>query len=70
MGVHREGTAAFLCIGKPQNYCKQECLFLKGQATDILIHAEEILKMKKQINKIYAYHTGKPVEEIGKLKFV
>lgn len=38
---------------------------VQGQATDILIHAEEILKLKKQINKIYAKHTGKPVEEIG-----
>lgn len=38
----------------------------KGQATDILIHAEEISKLKKQINKIYSKHTGKPIEEIGK----
>lgn len=40
---------------------------MKGQATDILIHAEEILKLKNQINKIYAKHTGKPIAEIGKL---
>jgi ATP-dependent Clp protease protease subunit len=40
--------------------------FKKGQATDILIHAEEILKLKNQINKIYAKHTGKPIAEIGK----
>lgn len=37
---------------------------VQGQATDILIHAEEISKLKKQINKIYAKHTGKPIEEI------
>lgn len=37
---------------------------VSGQATDICIHAEEILKMKKQLNKIYAHHTGKPLEEI------
>ena len=36
-----------------------------GQATDILIHAEEISKTKKQLNKIYAKHTGKPLEIIG-----
>lgn len=37
---------------------------VQGQATDILIHAEEISKLKKQLNKIYANHTGKPLEEI------
>lgn len=37
---------------------------VRGQATDILIHAEEIMKTKKQINKIYAKHTGKPLEII------
>lgn len=35
-----------------------------GQATDIMIHAEEILKVKKQINALYAKHTGLPIEEI------
>lgn len=35
-----------------------------GQATDIMIHAEEILKVKKQINSLYAKHTGLPIEEI------
>jgi ATP-dependent protease ClpP protease subunit len=30
-----------------------------------MIHAEEIGKLKRQINKIYAKHTKKPVEEIG-----
>lgn len=29
-----------------------------GQATDIQIHAEEIIKMKKQLNEIYVKHTG------------
>lgn len=41
--------------------------FSKGQATDILIHAEEIMKLKKQINKIYSKHTGKPIDLIGNL---
>ena len=35
-----------------------------GQATDIKIHAEEILKTKKRLNEIYSKHTGKSVEEI------
>ena len=35
-----------------------------GQATDILIHAEEITKIKKRLNQMYAEHTGKPIEVI------
>ncbi|KAF1380115.1 hypothetical protein PFLUV_G00183160 [Perca fluviatilis] len=37
---------------------------IMGQATDIAIQAEEILKLKKQINVIYAKHTGQPLETI------
>ncbi|RXM92672.1 ATP-dependent Clp protease proteolytic subunit, mitochondrial [Acipenser ruthenus] len=36
----------------------------RGQATDIAIQAEEILKLKKQINVIYAKHTKQPLEVI------
>lgn len=32
-----------------------------GQATDILIHAEEITKIKKRLNQMYAEHTGQPI---------
>lgn len=35
-----------------------------GQATDVEIHAKEILKMKETLNKILAYHTGQPFEKI------
>ncbi|KAK8766067.1 caseinolytic protease proteolytic subunit [Amblyomma americanum] len=35
-----------------------------GQATDIQIHAEEILKLKRTINNIYAKHTKQPLEAI------
>jgi ATP-dependent Clp protease protease subunit len=42
---------------------------VSGQATDILIHAEEISKLKKQLNLIYVKHTGKPLEEIGILSY-
>lgn len=34
----------------------------KGQATDIQIHAENILKVKERLNKILADNTGKPIE--------
>ena len=35
-----------------------------GQATDIEIHAREILKMKETLNKILSFHTGQPIEKI------
>ena len=35
-----------------------------GQATDILIHAEEITKIKKRLNQMYSEHTGQPIEVI------
>uniref|UniRef100_A0A8C1SZT2 ATP-dependent Clp protease proteolytic subunit n=2 Tax=Cyprinus carpio TaxID=7962 RepID=A0A8C1SZT2_CYPCA len=35
-----------------------------GQATDIAIQAEEILKLKRQINNIYCKHTGQPLETL------
>lgn len=36
----------------------------RGQATDIQIHAENIMRTKDRLNKLYAQHTGKSVEEI------
>jgi len=36
----------------------------QGQATDIEIHANEVLSLKKRLNKIYSNHTGKSVDEI------
>ncbi|TAJ51724.1 MAG: ATP-dependent Clp endopeptidase proteolytic subunit ClpP [Nevskiaceae bacterium] len=36
----------------------------QGQATDIEIQAREILKMREQLNKLYAEHTGQPLEKI------
>ncbi|MEL7024931.1 MAG: ATP-dependent Clp endopeptidase proteolytic subunit ClpP [Pseudomonadota bacterium] len=36
----------------------------QGQATDIDIHAREILEMKKRLNEIMAKHTGQPFEKI------
>ena len=37
-----------------------------GQATDIEIHAREILNLKKRLNQIYEKHTGTPLTEIEK----
>ena len=36
----------------------------QGQATDIEIHANEVLSLKKRLNEIYSNHTGKSVSEI------
>jgi ATP-dependent Clp protease, protease subunit len=36
----------------------------QGQATDIMLHAQEILNLKKRLNEIYVYHTGQPLKKI------
>ena len=36
----------------------------QGQATDIKIHAQEIIKMKRRLNEIYVKHTGRDYEAI------
>ena len=38
----------------------------QGQASDIEIHAKEILDLKSRLNQIYHIHSGKPVKEIEK----
>lgn len=39
---------------------------VEGQATDIEIHAKEILRVREEINRILAKHTGQPLERISK----
>jgi ATP-dependent Clp protease protease subunit len=36
----------------------------QGQATDIMIHAEETLKLKRRLNEIYVRHTGQTLETV------
>jgi len=36
----------------------------QGQATDIEIHANEVMSLKKRLNEIYSKHTGKSAEDI------
>ena len=38
----------------------------QGQATDIEIHANEVLALKKRLNEIYSKHTGKSVDDVKK----
>src|SRR5262245_25119759 len=36
----------------------------EGQATDIMLRAQEILNLKKRLNEIYMKHTGQPLQKI------
>src|ERR1700752_96737 len=36
----------------------------QGQVTDIMLHAQEILNLKKRLNEIYVKHTGQPLKKI------
>src|SRR5262245_7032944 len=38
----------------------------RGQAVDIARHAQEIVKLKRRLNEIYAKHTGQSVEAVEK----
>ena len=38
----------------------------QGQASDIHIHAQEILKIRERLNEIMAKHTGRSVEEVAR----
>ena len=37
---------------------------MEGTATEIMIHAEEFIRMKKQLNQIYQKHTGQTLERL------
>jgi ATP-dependent Clp protease, protease subunit len=36
----------------------------QGQASDVEIHAREMLRMKQDLNRILSHHTGKPIEQV------
>lgn len=38
----------------------------QGQASDIAIHAKEIIKMKKKLNQLFSLHTGQTIKKINK----
>jgi ATP-dependent Clp protease protease subunit len=38
----------------------------QGQASDIEIHTQEILSIKKKLNEILAHHTGQKVDKVAK----
>src|SRR6202021_3077585 len=52
------------CLPNSRILIHQPSAGFEGQSTDIEIHAREILNMRKQIDGIYAKHTGLSAEEV------
>lgn len=53
-----------ICLPNSRVMIHQPLGGYQGQATDIQIHAQEILKVKSRMNQLMAEHTGKSIEEI------
>lgn len=74
VGMAASIAALLLCAGEPGKrfalprsriMIHQPAAYgISGQATDIDIHAREILRLKQQLAEIMAKHTGQPVERI------
>lgn len=72
--VASAGALIFVGAPKEQRYCLPNTRFLlhqpsggmMGSATDIGIQAEQIIKMRDRLNKIFAMETGQPLERIAK----
>jgi ATP-dependent Clp protease, protease subunit len=52
------------CLPNSRMMIHQPLAGFQGQASDIEIHAKEILKTKANLNNILAHHTGQPIESI------
>jgi ATP-dependent Clp protease protease subunit len=67
---------AFLLAGgaKGKRYCLPHSRIMihqpsggfQGQVSDIEIHANEVIKLKKQLNELLAFHTGKSMNQVEK----
>lgn len=75
VGQAASAASLLLCAGeKNQRFCLPNARILVhqpsaayyGQAADIARHAQEIVKLKRRLNEIYANHTGQTVEAIEK----
>jgi len=53
------------CLPNARTMIHQPSGGAQGQASDIHIHAQEILKIREQLNQIMADHTGQPVDTIA-----
>jgi ATP-dependent Clp protease, protease subunit len=52
------------CLPNSRMMIHQPMGGFQGQATDIDIHAREILRIRERLNEILAHHTGQPIEKI------
>jgi ATP-dependent Clp protease protease subunit len=55
-----------LCLPNSTVMIHQPSGGFQGQASDIAIHAKFILSLRERFNRLFAQHTGKPVEQIEK----
>jgi ATP-dependent Clp protease protease subunit len=53
------------CLPNSRNMIHQPSGGAQGQATDIHIHAQEILKIRERLNECLAHHTGQSIEKIA-----
>jgi len=54
------------CLPNARTMIHQPSGGAQGQATDISIHAEEILKIRSRLNEIMAFHSGRSIEDIAR----
>ncbi|MDE2086974.1 MAG: ATP-dependent Clp protease proteolytic subunit [Xanthomonadaceae bacterium] len=75
IGQAASAASLLLCAGeKGMRFCLPNARILVhqpsasyyGQAADIARHAQEVVKLKRRLNEIYAKHTGQPVEAVEK----
>ena len=75
IGQAASAASLLLCAGeKGQRYALPNSRVMlhqpsggaQGQASDIARHAQEIVKLKRRLNELYAKHTGQPVDAIEK----
>ena len=53
------------CLPNSRTMIHQPSGGAQGQATDIHIHAQEILKIRERLNERLAHHTGQPIEKVA-----
>jgi ATP-dependent Clp protease, protease subunit len=75
VGQAASAASLLLCAGKKDmRFClpnsrilvHQPSASFYGSAQDVARHAQEILKLKRRLNEIYAKHTGQPIEAVEK----
>ncbi|WP_075185172.1 ATP-dependent Clp endopeptidase proteolytic subunit ClpP [Teredinibacter haidensis] len=59
-------TGKRYCLPNARTMIHQPSGGAQGQASDIHIHAQEILKIRERLNEIMAHHTGRTVEEVAR----